>query len=89
MFATIIADFKKQWQIDALFVADAALYTEENLQQLKHLRWVSRVPGTLSAAKMLLENMPEEAFKDTAISGYRIAACCSEYGDVRYSLVGS
>jgi len=25
MFATLLADFKRQWQIDALFVADAAL----------------------------------------------------------------
>jgi transposase len=40
MFATIIADFKRQWQIDALFVADAVLYTENNLQQMKYLRWV-------------------------------------------------
>jgi len=51
MFATLLADFKRQWQIDALFVADAALYTQENLQQMFHLRWVSRVPGTLTAAK--------------------------------------
>lgn len=83
MFATIIADFKRQWQIDALFVADAALYTEENLQQMFHLRWVSRVPGTLTAAKTLLENMPEEAFNDSAMPGYRIAPCCSEYGGVQ------
>lgn len=83
MFATLLADFKRQWQIDALFVADAALYTQENLQQMFHLRWVSRVPGTLTAAKTLLENMPEEAFNDSVISGYRIAPCCSEYGGVR------
>jgi len=37
MFATLLADFKRQWQIDALFVADAALYTQENLQQMFHL----------------------------------------------------
>jgi len=30
MFATLLADFKRQWQIDALFVADAALYTRES-----------------------------------------------------------
>lgn len=83
MFATIIADFKQQWQIDALFVADAALYTEENLQQMKQLRWASRVPGTLTTAKMLLENMPQEAFNDSVIFGYGIAPCCSEYGGVR------
>jgi transposase len=85
IFATIIADFKRQWQIDALFVADAALYTEENLQQMKHLRWVSRVPATLTAAKMLLEDMPEVAFNDSAMPGYRIAPSCSEYGGVRQS----
>lgn len=83
MFATLLADFKRQWQIDALFVADAALYTEENLQQMKHLRWVSRVPGTLTAAKTLLENMPEEAFNESAMPGYSIAPCCSEYGGVQ------
>ncbi|AUB34226.1 Transposase (plasmid) [Nostoc flagelliforme CCNUN1] len=83
MFATIIADFQRQWQIDALFVADAALYTEENLQQMKHLRWVSRVPGTLTAAKMLSENIPEQAFNDSAMPGYEIAAICSEYGGIR------
>jgi len=27
IFAKLLADFKQQWQIDALFVADAALYT--------------------------------------------------------------
>jgi len=30
MFATLLADFKRQWQIDALFVADAALTPEES-----------------------------------------------------------
>jgi len=44
-----------------------------------------RVPGTWLLQK-LLENMPEEAFNDSVISGYRIAPCCSEYGGV--ALVG-
>ncbi|MDZ8239395.1 MAG: IS1634 family transposase [Nostoc sp. ChiQUE01a] len=83
MFATIIADFQQQWQIDALFVADAALYTEDNLQQMKHLRWVSRVPATLTGAKMLLENIPKEAFNDSAMPGYEIAPSCNEYGGIR------
>ena len=46
-----MADFHKQWQIDALFVADAALYTEDNLQMIVSLRWVYRVPATVTAAK--------------------------------------
>jgi len=81
MFATLLADFKRQWQIDALFVADAALYTE--ICNKCFICVGCRVPGTLTAAKTLLENMPEEAFNDSVISGYRIAPCCSEYGGVR------
>ena len=51
MFGTLMAHFHKQWQIDPLFVADAALYTEDNLQMIVSFTWVSRVPGTLTAAK--------------------------------------
>jgi transposase len=83
IFATLIADFKGQWEIDALFVADAELYTEENLQQMKDLRWVSRVPATLAAAKLLLENTYIEAFVDSTLAGYRIAPNCSNYGGVQ------
>ncbi len=83
MFAKLIADFKQQWQIDALFVADAALYTQGNLQQMQDLRWVSRVPATLASARLLLKKMSEEAFGDSAFSGYRIASCCSDYADVQ------
>ena len=55
MFGTVMADFHKQQQIDAFFVADAALYTEDNLQMIVSFRWVSRVPGSLTGAKELLE----------------------------------
>jgi len=50
-----------------LFVADAALYSEENLQQMDSFRWLSRVPATLAVAKLLLENMSEEAFVASAL----------------------
>ena len=51
MFGTLMADFHKQWPINALFVADATLYTEHNLQMIVSFRWVSPVTGTLTAAK--------------------------------------
>ena len=51
MFETLMADSYKQWQIDALFVADAALYTEDNLQMIVSFRWVSPVTGILTASK--------------------------------------
>jgi transposase len=33
MFGQILQEFRQQWEIDALFVADAALYSEDNLKQ--------------------------------------------------------
>jgi len=76
-FAKLLADFKQQWQIDALFVADAALYT--NLQQMQDLRWVSSSYPRIC----LIRKMSEDAFGDSALSGYRVGSCCSDYGDVQ------
>jgi hypothetical protein len=62
MFGKLVTQFKQQWDIDALFVADAALYTAVNLAQISQLRWVSRVPATLTAAKQLLQDLDSSAF---------------------------
>ena len=72
-----------QWEIDALFVADAALYCKENIEQMDSLRWLSRVPATLAVAQLLLENIHQEAFLSSAVTGYRQSECCSNYGGVK------
>jgi transposase len=82
-FARILKQFRQQWQIDALFVADAALYCEENIKQMDCLRWLSRVPLTLKAAQFLLDNLSPEAFVASAIEGYEFAECCSDYAGVK------
>lgn len=64
-------------------MADAALYSEDNLKQMDSLRWLSRVPATLTAAQLLLENMSHEAFVASVVTGYRIAECCCDYGGVK------
>ena len=56
---------------------------EENIQQLDSLRWLSRVPATSAVAKLLLENMRQEAFVASGVVGYRIAECCSDYAGVK------
>ena len=38
IFAQLIREFNQEWDINALFVADAALYSAENLEQMKSLR---------------------------------------------------
>ncbi|EGJ30933.1 MAG: hypothetical protein F6K38_01400 [Moorea sp. SIO3B2] len=59
IFAQLIRQFPEQWQCEALFVADAAVYSEENLQSLRDLQWLSRVPATIKAAQQLMEQLSE------------------------------
>jgi transposase len=74
MFGQLVKEFKQQWDIDALFVADAALYTAGNLAHMSQLRWVSRVPATLTAAKQLLKEIDSSALVASSLPGYKIAA---------------
>jgi transposase len=91
MFAKLVREFRQQWQIDALFVADAALYTAENLAQMNQLRWVSRVPATLKDAQDLLINLHPDALVPSELSGYKIAAVGDRYSGIsqRWLLVES
>lgn len=82
VFAQLILEFKQQWNVDALFVADAALYTAANLQQMTQLRWVSRVPATLTSAKDLLQQIHPDALVPSSLRGYQIAACGNNYAQI-------
>lgn len=44
---------------------------------------MSRVPGTLAAAKYLLDNIHSCAFVDSSLRGYRITSCCSDDAGVQ------
>ena len=58
-FAGVMGDFSAQWDADALFVIDAAFYSEPNLRHVSSLRWLSRVPQTLKGPpKHSLNNPP-------------------------------
>jgi transposase len=57
VFAQIIQEYQKGWQIEALFVSDAALYSEENIQVLGETSWLSRVPSTLNEALSLKQEL--------------------------------
>ena len=82
-FATLMQAFKSQWNFEGLYVADSALYSEENLQQLSGLQWLTRVPVTLKAASELVNHLPETALAPTELEGYRIATVCCDYGGVQ------
>ena len=82
-FAALMQEFKTQWNFEGLYVADSALYSKENLQQLSGLRWLTRVPLTLSAASELVNQLSESALAPTKLEGYRMATVCCDYGGVQ------
>ena len=82
-FAGILGEFQQQWEFDGIHVADAALYSADNVQQLGSLRWISRVPLTLAQANALIEDIDESAFRPAQRDGYRLAEVCCAYGDVK------
>lgn len=49
-FAQIFKEFKKYLELEALMVADSALYTAPNIFKMASLRWLCRVPLTLKQA---------------------------------------
>jgi len=91
VFAKLIAEYQQQLDVDALFVADSALYSAENLQSLTGLSWLSRVPQSIREAKQLLQTLDEDAFVASSVAGYKIAEQQVSYGDVpqRWLIVAS
>ena len=82
-FAGLLGEFQQQWEFEGVHVADAALYSADNVQQLGSLRWISRVPLTLAQANALIEDIDESAFRPAQRDGYRIAEVGCAYGGVK------
>ena len=83
IFAQLMKQFKQEWNLDSIYVADSALYSAENIQQLGELNWITLVPRSIKTAKILAESMKDEVFVESEILGYRIASCGCDYGGVR------
>jgi transposase len=77
-FAQLMQEFKSQWNFEGLYVADAALYSEENILALSGLKWLTRVPLTVGAAAELVTELSDAALQPTTQSGYSIATLCSQ-----------
>lgn len=90
IFAQMIKDFRAQWNVDALFVVDSALYSAHNLSEVQQMRWVSRVPSTLTEVKQVLAVLDDEQFVPTQ-AGHKVAEVCSTYADIwqRWVVVAS
>jgi transposase len=83
VFAQRIVAFREQWEVEGLFVADSALYSQENLQRLGSLQWLTRVPMTVKSAQEAVKEVSASAFQACEREGYRYATLCNNYGQVR------
>ncbi len=83
IFPKVFRDFKKQIDLDALMVADSALYSEPNLVEMATLKWLSRVPLTIKQAKELVSQREGEAFTESTIVGYRWSQHQSQYAGIQ------
>lgn len=77
-----IKEFKKTFEFQGLMVADAVLYTQENLQYLGNIEWLSRVPLTIKAAKKLVTEVEAEELKPCQQEGYSYVEKEQNYGTI-------
>ncbi len=82
VFTQRLKAFAEQWDVDGMLVADAALYSADNLSELGTLHWITRVPLPLSSAQNLVSDLCSETFVASAHKGYRFSSVCSTYGGV-------
>lgn len=82
IFPQVFQDFKKHLDLDALMVADSALYSEANLVEMATLKWLSRVPLTIKQAKELVSQLTASSFIESTIAGYRWSQHQSHYGGI-------
>jgi transposase len=88
-FAGLLQEFKEQWTFEGLCVADAALYSKENLVAMSGLKWLTRVPLSIKAAGELVDITT--GLQPSKLQGYTTTESMSEYGGVsqRWILVES
>jgi transposase len=83
-FAQLMSQFADSWQMESLFVIDAAFYSESNIQQVGSLKWISRVPQTLKNAQALVQRDSEELSSvPCPLEDYQMWETTAEYGGVK------
>jgi len=90
VFGKILVEFKKQINLDSILVCDSALYSQENLQLIKLLKWISRVPMTIKKAQELVRTVEIEEIDakeihrraDLVLEGYNWKESRVNYGGI-------
>ena len=56
----ILSNVKKQIKLDSIMVCDSALLSQENIQLISNLKWITRVPMTLKKTKEIIGSYLEK-----------------------------
>ena len=88
VFGQQLKAFAQQWDVDGIRVADSALYSEGNLSELGALRWITRMPLTLSEAQALVTELPSETLEASECEGYRLTCVKRTYAGIPQQWVG-
>jgi transposase len=81
-FRSVIDEYRQDWSFEGLMVADAALFTAENLKQMGSLQWISRVPLTLSQAQEVIAQVTPYADWKGIAKGYGLIELCTTYAGI-------
>ncbi len=65
VFAKILVEFQKRMGLDSIWIGDSALYSQENLQLMEKLKWITRVPLTVKKARELTQKVDMENIEVT------------------------
>ena len=82
-FGKIAKNYQQQLKIETTIVGDSALYSKDNLELLKQIKWLTRVPLSIKEAKNLVSNLQDSAFTNSKIPGYSWVERESNYGGIR------
>ena len=82
-FGPIVSEYKKQINFETIMVGDSALYTKENLEKMKGIKWITRVPFTVKKAKELARTNLKEKLKKSEKKGYSFYEQEVEHNEIK------
>ncbi len=81
-FGQIAKNYKKQLKLETTIVGDSALYSKDNLELLREIQWLTRVPLSIKEAKNLVLELSASEFSQSEIPGYSLVEKTSNYGGI-------
>jgi transposase len=83
VFGKIAKEYKSRIDFETMIVGDSALYTENNLQLMSEIFWLSRVPLSIKAAQDLVNEIPSKDLIKSSLEGYSWKEIVLEYGGIK------